>query len=57
MDKILLKSVVVPGRDGEKVVDVLIAGNRFARIGKVSPEESLGAEVVDCSGFAILPAF
>ena len=57
MDKILLKSVVMPGRVGEEVVDVLIAGNRFARIGKVSPEESLGAEVVDCSGFAILPAF
>ena len=57
MDKILLKSVVMPGRVGEEVVDVLIAGNRFARIGKVSPEESFGAEVVDCSGFAILPAF
>ena len=57
MDKILLKSVVMPGRVGEDVVDVLIAGNRFACIGKVSPEESLGAEVVDCSHFAIFPAF
>ena len=57
MDKILLKSVVMPGSEGENAVDVLIAGNRFARIGVVSPEESLGAEVVDCSGFAILPAF
>ena len=57
MDKILLKSVVMPGRVGEDVVDVLIAGNRFARIGAVLPEETLGAEVVDCSGFAIFPAF
>ncbi len=57
MDKILLKSVVVPGRDGEKVVDVLIAGNRFVRIGEVPLEESLGAEVVDCTRFAIFPAF
>ncbi|SHG62083.1 5-methylthioadenosine/S-adenosylhomocysteine deaminase [Fibrobacter sp. UWCM] len=57
MHKILLKSVVLPGQGCGKVVDVLIAGNRFARIGVVPPEESLGAEVVDCSRFAIFPAF
>lgn len=57
MRKILLKSVVLPGQGCGKVVDVLIAGNRFARIGEVPPEESLGAEVVDCSHFAIFPAF
>lgn len=57
MHKILLKSVVLPGQGCGKVVDVLIAGNRFARIGEVPPEESLGAEVVDCSSFAIFPAF
>lgn len=57
MRKILLKSVVLPGQGGDRVVDVLIAGNRFARIGEVPPEESLGAEVVDCSHFAIFPAF
>ncbi|MBQ3720414.1 MAG: amidohydrolase [Fibrobacter sp.] len=57
MHKILLKSVVLPGQGGDRVVDVLIAGNRFARIGEVPPEESLGAEVVDCSSFAIFPAF
>ena len=57
MHKFLLKSVVLPGQGCGKVVDVLIAGNRFARIGEVPPEESLGAEVVDCSHFAIFPAF
>lgn len=57
MHKILLKSVVLPGQGCGKVVDMLIAGNRFARIGTVSPEEALGAEVVDCSHFAIFPAF
>ena len=57
MHKFLLKSVVLPGQGCGKVVDVLIAGNRFARIGAVSPEEALGAEVVDCSRFAIFPAF
>lgn len=57
MHKFLLKSVVLPGQGGDRVVDVLIAGNRFARIGEVPPEESLGAEVVDCSNFAIFPAF
>ena len=57
MRKILLKSVVLPGQGGDKVVDVLIVGNRFARIGMVSSEEALGAEVVDCSRFAIFPAF
>ncbi|MBR1746206.1 MAG: amidohydrolase, partial [Fibrobacter sp.] len=57
MHKILLKSVVLPGQGCGKVVDVLVAGNRFARIGVVPPEESLGAEVVDCSRFAIFPAF
>lgn len=57
MHKILLKSVVLPGQGCGKAVDVLIAGNRFARIGEVPPEESLGAEVVDCSHFAIFPAF
>ena len=57
MHKFLLKSVVLPGQGGDRVVDVLIAGNRFARIGEVPPEESFGAEVVDCSRFAIFPAF
>ena len=57
MKKILLKSALLPAQDGARVVDILIAGNRFARIGIVSPEESAGAEVVDCSRFAVFPAF
>ena len=57
MEKILLKSAVLPGVDGNRVVDILIAGNRFARIGSVAHEESAGAEVVDCSHFAVFPAF
>lgn len=57
MRKILLKSALLPAQDGAHVVDILIAGNRFARIGIVTPEESAGAEVVDCSNFAVLPAF
>ena len=57
MEKILLKSAVLPGVDGNRVVDILIAGNRFARIGSVAPDESAGAEVVDCSHFAVFPAF
>ena len=57
MKKILLKSAFLPAQDGACVADILIAGNRFARIGNVSPEESAGAEVVDCSRFAVFPAF
>ena len=57
MKKILLKSALLPAQDGARVVDILIVGNRFARIGIVPPEESAGAEVVDCSRFAVLPAF
>lgn len=57
MKKILLKSAFLPAQDGARVADILIAGNRFARIGNVSPEESAGAEVVDCSRFAVFPAF
>lgn len=57
MKKILLKSALLPAQDGTRVVDILIAGSRFARIGIVPPEESAGAEVVDCSRFAVLPAF
>ena len=57
MKKILLKSALLPAQDGARVVDILIAGSRFARIGIVPPEESAGAEVVDCSRFAVFPAF
>lgn len=54
MSGFLLKSVNLNG----KIVDVLIRGNRFARIvDSISPEEYAGIEVVDCRNFAILPAF
>ena len=57
--KIFLKSVLMQNA-GEKPVrkDVLIDGNRFAKISdEIPPEESGNAEVVDCKNFALLPAF
>lgn len=52
--KILLKSVFL--NDSRK--DVLIVGNRFAKIAVDIPQtEWNGAEVVDCTNFAILPPF
>lgn len=59
MNKILLKKVVLqnPG-EKMKVVDVLVDGNRFAKIAdSITPEEYGNAQVVDCSGKAILPPF
>ena len=58
MGQIVLKSATLPGLDGNnRVVDVLIEGNRFSRIAESGIEVPAGAEVVDCSGFAIFPAF
>ena len=57
--KIFLKSVLMQNA-GEKPVrkDVLIDGNRFAKISdEIPPELSGNAEVVDCKNFALLPAF
>lgn len=59
MGKIFLKSVLMQNA-GEKPVrkDVLIDGNRFAKISDEIPPEVYGnAEVVDCKNFALLPAF
>ena len=54
MSKILLKSVFL----NDSLADVLIDGNRFAKIAKEIPaSESVGAEVVDCRNLAILPPF
>ncbi len=54
MGKILLKSVLF--RD--KKVDILISGKKFVSIGKMlSPTDIEDAEIVDCSNFAIMPAF
>lgn len=59
MNKILLKSVLLPqsGTLANKV-DVLIVENRFSEIAEqISAENSAGAEIVDCSHMALLPAF
>ena len=54
MSKILLKSVFL----NDSLADVLIDGNRFAKIAKEIPaSECYGAEVVDCKNLAILPPF
>ncbi|WP_295680794.1 amidohydrolase [uncultured Fibrobacter sp.] len=54
MSKILLQSVFL----NDSRIDVLIDGNRFAKIAKDIPaQECAGAEVVDCKDLAILPPF
>ena len=58
MGKIVLKSATLPGLDGHnRVVDVLIEGNRFSKITESGVDVPAGAEVVDCSRFALFPAF
>ena len=58
MGQIVLKSATLPGLDGNnRVADVLIEGNRFSRIDESGMEAPAGAEVVDCRGFAVFPAF
>ena len=58
MGYIVLKSATLPGMDGKnRVVDVLIEGNRFSRISAPGLDVPAGAEVVDCSRFALFPAF
>ena len=59
MGKIFLKSVLTQNA-GEKPVrkDILIDGNRFAKISDELSQEVVGdADVVDCKNFAIMPAF
>ena len=59
MAKIALKSVTLQGKNAEiRQKDILIEGNRFVRICEsLAPQDLDGAEVVDCSRFAVLPAF
>ncbi len=59
MNKILLKSAVVDVCCGNTTrKDILIGNGKFLKIAdKVSAEDSAGCEVVDCSDFAVLPAF
>ncbi len=54
MAKMVLRSVVFRGER----TDVLISGKKFAKIGRPLTARDLDkAEVVDCSGLAILPPF
>ena len=54
MNKIVLKSVFF---DGAKR-DILIVGNLFEKVTRpLEPADYEGAEIVDCSHFAIMPAF
>lgn len=58
MGRILLKSVTLPWAGVKNSqVDVLIEGNRFSRIAESGLVALAGTEVVDCSRFAIFPAF
>ena len=58
MGCIVLKSATLPGLDGHnRVVNVLIEGNRFSKITESGVDVPTGAEVVDCSRFALFPAF
>ena len=52
--KIVLKNVFF---DGAKR-DILIVGNLFEKVTRpLEPADYEGAEIVDCSHFAIMPAF
>ena len=54
MAKTILRSVLHEGRK----LDILISGKKFAKIGRELTARDLDkAEVVDCSGLAILPPF
>jgi 5-methylthioadenosine/S-adenosylhomocysteine deaminase len=59
MKKILLKSVVVDIHSGKTTrKDIVIGNGKFLKIAdKVSAEDCDGCEVVDCTDFAMLPAF
>ena len=50
--------VVDPRTDTDAVMDVLVDAGRIAQIAKVgSIEGGQGAEVIDCRGFIVMPAF
>lgn len=59
MNKILLKSVLIPQNGiSAKKMDVLVVENRYSKISEnISVQESDGAEVLDCSQMALMPAF
>lgn len=54
MSKIVLKSVLFQGN----VCDILISGKKFAKVNRpLTPKDLDKAEIVDCTGLAILPPF
>lgn len=54
MQKLVLKSVML----GNEIRDILISGNKFAKVTRSLTEADYkNAEVVNCSGLAILPPF
>lgn len=54
MGKILLQSVFHNNAE----CDILISGTTFSSVGKqLSPQDRDGAEIIDCKGMAIFPAF
>ena len=59
MKKTILKSVLLPKKGSSPVrADILIVGKVFEKVNRVlEPADYEGAEVVDCSNFAIMPAF
>lgn len=59
MSKLVLKSATLPSSDSKTVQkDILIDHGRFARIADaLAPQELENAEVLDCSSFAVMPAF
>ena len=59
MKKTILKSVLLPKKGASPVrADILIVGKAFEKVNRVlEPADYEGAEVVDCSNFAIMPAF
>ena len=59
MKKILLKSALVEAeRDKTSRKDIVIGDGRFLKIADAAaPADADGAEIVDCSRFAVLPAF
>ena len=53
-----MKSVLLPKASGAVRADILVAGNRFEKVSTpLVPSDYDNAEIVDCSNFAIMPAF
>ena len=59
MHKLILQSALLPSTGAAPArKDILVADGRFARIAdRIAPQELENAEVLDCSSFAVMPAF